>query len=138
MPDHLTKEQRSELMRHVRPKNSKIELLVFSFLKKNKIHFQRHYRRVPGTPDIARPSEKKAVFIHSDFWHGWQYPRWKHKLNSDFWRDKMEKNRARDQRKLRQLRRMGWRVLIVWEHSLKRDFDSEMKKLRQFLTSKTQ
>jgi len=120
-------------MQRVGPKNSKLELSVFSALRKRGIYFQRHYKRVPGTPDIARPSDRKAVFVHSDFWHGWQYPRWAHKLSSDFWREKMEANRARDQRKIRQLRSMGWSVIVVWEHALKRDFDGQMNRLARFL-----
>jgi len=133
MPDHLTKEQRSSLMRKVRPKNSKIERVMFQGLRKHGIYFQRHYKRIPGTPDIAKPSLKKAVFIHSDFWHGWQYPRWSHKLSSEFWREKITKNRMRDQRKIRQLRSLGWSVMVVWEHSLKCDFGSAMKKVSHFL-----
>lgn len=133
MPDHLTKEQRSALMSRVRSKNSRIERDVFAHLRKQGIHFQKHYKKVPGTPDIARPSERKAVFVHSDFWHGWQYPRWSHKLSSDFWRDKIAKNRIRDQRKIRQLRSLGWSMMVVWEHSLKTDPERAMNKLSCFL-----
>jgi len=134
MPDHLTKKQRSSLMKKVRPKNSKIEQIVFRGLRKQKIYFQKHYKRVAGTPDIAKPSLKKAVFIHSDFWHGWQYPRWSHKLSNDFWRDKISKNRERDRRKTRQLRQMGWKVMVVWEHTLKNDPEGTIKRVCKFLT----
>ena len=133
MADHLTKKQRSLLMSRVRSKNSKIELMVFAYLRKQGIHFQKHYKNTPGTPDIARPSERKAVFVHSDFSHGWQNPRWSHKLSSDFWRDKITKNRMRDQRKIRQLRSLGWSVMVVWEHSLKHDFENTMKRASHFL-----
>lgn len=133
MADHLTKKQRSSLMSRVRPKNSKIERWVFAHLRKKKIHFQKHYKKAPGTPDVARPSKKKAVFVHSDFWHGWQYPKWSHRLPSDFWREKIATNRMRDQRKMRQLRSMGWSVMVVWEHSLKRDFESALNKVCRFL-----
>jgi len=135
MPDHLTKQQRSRLMSHVRPKNSKIELLVFSALQRNKIYFQKHYKNAPGTPDMARPSEKKAVFIHSDFWHGWQLPKWQHKLSKDYWREKITENRKRDQRKIRQLRSRGWKVMVIWEHSIKKNFEFTIKKLITFLKS---
>jgi len=133
MPDHLTKEQRSSLMSKVRSKNSKIERNIFQGLRRHKISFQRHYKRVPGTPDIAKPSLKKAVFIHSDFWHGWQYPRWSHKLSSDFWRDKISNNRKRDRIKTRQLRRLGWDVLVVWEHTLKNDPEGTIQTVCDFL-----
>ena len=133
MADHLSKKQRSALMSRVGPKNSKIEIIVFSHLRKNKIHIQKHYKKVPGTPDIAKPSEKKAVFVHSDFWHGWQYPKWSKKLSSNFWRQKISANRKRDQRKLRQLRVMGWSVIVVWEHSLKKNTEITLKRVSDFL-----
>jgi len=133
MPDHLTREQRSSLMKKVRPKNSKIERIVFQGLKKQRIYFQKHYNKVPGTPDIAKPSIKKAVFIHSDFWHGWQFPRWSKKLSSDFWRDKISKNRKRDRKKTRQLRQLGWDVMVVWEHTLKINPEDTILKVCDFL-----
>lgn len=133
MVDHLSRKQRSDLMRRVRPKNSKIERTVFSHLRKRGIYFQRHYRRVPGTPDIAKSPEKKAVFIHSDFWHGWRFPAWSHKLPNAFWRIKISHNRLRDRRKTRQLRARGWRVLVVWEHSLKKDFSTTIDRIIKFL-----
>ena len=133
MPDHLTKEQRSSLMKKVRPKNSKIERIVFQGLKKQRIYFQKHYKRVPGTPDIAKPSLKKAIFIHSDFWHGWQYPRWRNTLTSEFWRNKIESNRRRDKKTVRRLRSAGWKVLTVWEHSLKKNFVGTIDRVCDFL-----
>jgi DNA mismatch endonuclease (patch repair protein) len=133
MTDKLTKMQRSYLMSQVRPVNSRIELLVFSHLRKLHIHFLKHYKKVPGTPDIARPLEKKAVFIHSDFWHGWRFPTWSHKLPSDFWRQKISMNRARDQKKLRQLRSSGWSAMVVWEHSLKREPEATLSKIAAYL-----
>jgi len=133
MSDRLSKKQRSYLMSRVKSKGSKIEYLVFSYLRKRHIHFQRHYRRAPGTPDIARPSEKKAVFIHSDFWHGWQYPRWRNTLTSEFWRDKIESNRRRDKITVRRLRSAGWKVLTVWEHSLKKDLADTIDRICDFL-----
>jgi DNA mismatch endonuclease (patch repair protein) len=133
MTDKLTKKQRSYLMSQVRPQNSLIELTVFSFLRRKGIHFQKHYKRAPGTPDIAKPSEKKAVFVHSDFWHGWRYPVWAHTLSNDFWRTKIEQNRKRDQRKIKQLRALGWEVMVIWEHSLKRREEATLERIADFL-----
>ena len=135
MPDHLTKEQRSYLMRQVRSKGSKIERMVFLEMRRSEIYFQMHYKRVPGTPDLARPSEKKAVFIHSDFWHGWRLPAWSHKLPSNFWREKLSANRARDRRKLRQLRALGWTAIVVWEHSLKKEPEVTLARIADFLSA---
>ena len=70
MVDKVTKEKRSEMMSKIRSSNTKIELAVFKRLKKRGIYFQKHYKKAPGTPDIALPRKKKAVFIDGDFWHG--------------------------------------------------------------------
>ena len=98
-----------------------LELAVFRALSAAGIRFRRHYRTVYGTPDIASPKKRIAVFIDGDFWHGYRYPAWKHKLRLKFWRDKIERNRARDRRNFAGLRRHGWKVLRIWEHDIKKD-----------------
>jgi DNA mismatch endonuclease (patch repair protein) len=118
MADKVTPEVRSKIMARIRSINTKIEVLVFRELRRAGIRFQKHYKRAPGRPDLAVPSRRVAVFIDGDFWHGYRYPHWKHKLPSSFWTEKIERNRARDQRNFAKLRRAGWRVLRVWEHEL--------------------
>jgi DNA mismatch endonuclease (patch repair protein) len=121
MPDRVSKEVRSKIMSRIRSKNTKIELLVFRALRRQNIYFQKHYKRAPGCPDLAWPARKLAVFIDGGFWHGYRYPQWRHKLPSQFWRDKIERNRARDRRNFAALRRRGWLVLRIWEHQLHED-----------------
>lgn len=133
MPDKFAPEVRSRIMSAIRSKNTGIERLVFSFLRREKIHFQRHYRRVIGCPDVAVPSRRLAIFIDGDFWHGYRYPLWRHKLPSAFWREKIERNRARDRRNFARLRRHGWRVLRVWGHELERAPDATLVRLAVFL-----
>lgn len=116
--DIFSREKRSDIMSRIKSKNSKTEKEVFSFLRKNKAYFQKHSRKIFGCPDISIPSRKIAVFIDSDFWHGWQYPKWKHKITSPFWRKKLESNRRRDKLVTRRLRKEGYRVLRVWTHQL--------------------
>lgn len=127
MTDIFTKEKRSEVMSRIRPKGTKPELKVFRYLRKEKIHFQKHYRRVKGSPDVAVPSKKLAVFIDGDFWHGYQFAKWKHKLPQVYWQDKIQANVDRDRRTFAKLRRDGWKVLRVWEHEL-----TERKKQKAF------
>lgn len=108
-------------MAAVKSKNTSLERAVFSALRKRKIHFQRHYKKAPGSPDIAFPTKKIAVFIDGDFWHGYRYPVWKRTIKSSFWRNKIEKNRKRDKRNFRKLRAKGWVVIRIWEHDVKND-----------------
>ncbi len=69
MADVFSKAKRSEIMSRIRAKDTRIEKTVFSYLRKKKIYFQKHYSKVAGNPDIALPAEKIAVFINGDFWH---------------------------------------------------------------------
>lgn len=120
-------------MAAIKSKNTGIERLVFSYLRREKLHFQRHYRRAAGSPDVAVPSRRLAVFIDGDFWHGYRYPLWRHKLPSAFWWEKIERNRARDRRNFAKLRRRGWRVLRVWEHDLVKRRDETLVRIAAFM-----
>lgn len=122
MPDHLTPAQRSRAMKRVKLKNGSLEMLVQRELRARGLRFQRHARDLPGRPDIVFCQEKVAVFVDGDFWHGWRLPAWEQKL-SPFWRDKLRANRARDQRNFRRLRSMGWKVVRIWQHQVKKDLD---------------
>ncbi len=104
-------------MSRIRGKNTALERLVYSYLRKEGVYFQKHYRRAPGSPDVALPRKKRAVIIDGDFWHGWKYGSTKDRL-SPFWQAKIERNIERDTKNRRLLRREGWKVLRVWEHEL--------------------
>lgn len=131
--DKFDKETRSRIMSAIRSENTSPEKAVFKELCKRKIYFQRHYKLILGSPDLALPSSKKAVFIDGDFWHGYRYPSWKNRLRSNFWRKKIERNRARDKEYHQKLRKMGWEVLRVWEHQIKNDFDGTIMEVVDFL-----
>ena len=119
-------------MAGIRSTNTKAEKTVFSYLRKEKVYFQKHYRRIIGTPDIALPRKKKAVFIDGDFWHG----RFVDKIpDSDFWRNKISSNMQRDKKVNVTLSEMGWRYMRVWESEIKRKSSAEkaLKSIKQFL-----
>lgn len=119
MADIFSKEKRSQIMSLIKPKGTKPETLVFRHLSKQKIHFQKHYKKAVGSPDVAVPSKKLAVFIDGDFWHGWKFSQWKEKIPEKYWQKKIESNIRRDKKTFATLRRNGWKVLRVWEHDLK-------------------
>ncbi len=120
MADVFTKKKRSEVMALIRSKNTKLEQKVFRHLQRKGVYFKKHHDKVFGRPDIVLVRKRRAVFIDSGFWHGWQYPRWKKRLSSSFWQEKIEKNRQRDRRVTATLRRNGWEVLRVWSHRLEK------------------
>jgi DNA mismatch endonuclease (patch repair protein) len=131
--DNLTKRQRRLNMSRIKSANTRFEQRIFRELKQKKVRFVTHYRCAIGNPDIVVPLKKKAILLHSDFWHGWQYPRWAATLPSEFWRNKIGKNRHRDDKVKRRLRAGGWKVLIVWEHSIKADLNQALRKILYFL-----
>lgn len=129
MADIFSKSKRSEIMSKIKGQNTKVELLVFRELRKRGIYFQRHYTRASGRPDIALPRKKIAVFIDGDFWHGYNYAKTKNRLPKVYWRAKIEANMARDIKNRRKLRRMGWKVLRVWEHETLKNPDRTIIKI---------
>lgn len=116
----MSSEKRSQVMSRIKDKNTTPERLVFSELRRRGIYFARHVKDLPGQPDVVFRRAKLAVFVDGDFWHGWRFSLWSHKL-SHHWREKIAGNRSRDQRNFRRLRRLGWRVIRIWEHQIEQD-----------------
>ena len=74
---------------------------------------------LPGSPDFYSKKNKVAVFVHGCFWHGCPAHYREPKSNTEFWRRKIAGNRKRDRKARAEYRAMGWRVVSLWEHSLK-------------------
>ena len=135
-PDRISEKRRSYVMSTVKSKGTKFETDFIALLNsKTAKSFECNVREIKGKPDIVFMISKVCVFLDSDFWHGWQYPRWKHLLKNDFWRDKIEKNRVRDKRTTALLRRRGWKVMRVWEHNIKKDAENEISKILELVES---
>ena len=121
MPDNLTREQRSYCMSRVKGKDTGLERVVCSELHKQGFRFRKHFKGLPGSPDIVFGRARVAVFVDGDFWHGYRFPTWEHRV-SEFWKTKISKNRKRDLKNHRKLRNIGWTVIRLWQHEVKRDF----------------
>ncbi len=128
MPDNLTPEQRSYCMSSIKGKDTGPETRVRSELHKRGFRFRKHLKELPGQPDVVFTKAKVAVFIDGDFWHGYRFPTWEHKVSA-FWKTKISKNRERDARNHRRLRDMGWKVIRLWQHDLERDFRESIEKV---------
>ncbi len=120
MSDKQSLASRSSQMSKIRSKNTKFEENFITLLKSRIGHaFDTHDRSIKGTPDIVFRNKKLCIFLDSDFWHGWQYPRWKHLMKNEFWKNKIDNNRRRDLKTTRFLRKAGWSVIRIWEHQIK-------------------
>ena len=107
-------------MAGIRGRDTRIELVIRKALHARGLRYRLHSKKLPGRPDMAFSSRKAAVFINGCFWHGhdctlFRLPR----TNTDFWRNKIETNIARDTRSLESLHAMGWRTAVVWECALR-------------------
>lgn len=136
MVDVFTKSKRREIMSRVRARDTAPELKVRSLIHGLGYRFRLHRRDLPGNPDIVLPRLNKIVFVHGCFWHG--HARCSRAslpaTNVAFWREKIEGNKKRDLRVRRQLRRLGWSVLIIWQCEL-REPEQVEQKLQLFLES---
>jgi DNA mismatch endonuclease, patch repair protein len=122
LADRLTTNQRSKLMSRVRQKGTDIELCVAKALRLRGYRLRMNVRSLAGSPDLVVAKTRLAIFIDGDFWHGYRYPTWKHRI-APFWQQKIEANRRRDQRNFRRLRRAGWTVIRLWQHDIERDLN---------------
>ena|ERR1700722_16059421 len=121
MADVLSKSQRSRLMRAVKGKNSKIELIVRRALWREGFRYSLHSRRYFGTPDIVLKKYKTVIFVDSCFWHGCKKHFQMPAVRVAFWRAKINTNRARDRSVNLFYRRREWTVFRFWEHDITTD-----------------
>lgn len=120
MADVHGKEARSRNMSAIRQKNTKPEVWLRSQLHQRGYRFRIHVKELPGTPDIVLPKYKAVIFVHGCFWH--RHGCYLFKLpqtRTKFWEEKLQKNIERDRKSYDLLRSVHWRVLTVWECSLK-------------------
>ena len=118
MVDTLTKSQRSRVMSKIRGKDTKPELAVRSLLHGMGYRFRLHRRDLPGSPDIVLPRYRAVVFVHGCFWHRHEGCSKAYSVKTDpegRWRKKFEQNVERDRRVRVALRKLGWKVIVVWE-----------------------
>lgn len=107
-------------MAGIRGANTKPEMLIRRGLHALGFRFRLHGRKMPGKPDLVFPRYRAVIFVHGCFWHRhdcelFKWPKTRH----EFWREKIEGNWERDSRAEVELRADGWRVLKVWECSLR-------------------
>ena len=118
----------------VKGRDTKPEKVVRSLVHRMGFRFSLYRKDLPGKPDIVLPRYEKVIFVHGCFWHGHANCR-KATIpatNTEFWTEKIAKNKIRDTKSKRQLRRLGWQVLVVWECEIART-EKLMRKLNRFL-----
>lgn len=123
-------------MRRIRSRDTLPELAVRSIIHRLGYRFRLHRADLPGKPDIVLPRLKKTVLVHGCFWHqhmncaDGRIPQ----SRVEYWKPKLEKNCERDRNNRRQLQRLGWKVLVLWECEIKHTAKT-VSKLQKYLSA---
>ncbi len=133
--DIMSPEKRSTVMSRIRGKDTGPEKAMAAFFSEHGLTWESHVKELPGRPDFVFHEDRLAVFVAGDFWHGWRFPQWRDKL-SEKWEAKIEETRRRDAKNHRRLRRMGWKVIRIWEHQIRRSPEECLARVAVFLEEK--
>jgi len=133
--DVFSKDKRTEIMKSIKSKNTKLELKLRSAIWKSGLRYRVYYVVDGVSVDIVFPSKKIAVFIDGCFWHGCKKCRNIPKTNKNFWKNKIEKTKIRDKKNDKKLRKKGWHVLHFWEHEINKDIKKVIQKITITLKS---
>lgn len=133
--DIWSKQKRSDVMSKIRSKDTKPEKILRSKLFKEGFRFRVHKKDLPGKPDIVLPKYNTIIFVHGCFWHY-------HKdcregripdTNSKFWKEKLYKNVEKDKKHQEACKKLGWKVLVIWECEIEKELSSIMKLIKTTL-----
>lgn len=129
--DTVDKQTRTKIMKSVPQKDTKPEMHLRKTLHAMGFRYRLHDKRLPGSPDLVFHKYKAVIFLHGCFWHRHKNCRYATTPGTriEFWSEKFKANVERDQRKTMELKKLGWRVKIVWECWLKGDNQKQTKRI---------
>jgi DNA mismatch endonuclease (patch repair protein) len=118
--DVFSRSRRSEIMAHVRSKNTRPEVELRHLLHAAGYRYRLHIKELPGKPDIVLHRFHTVIQVHGCFWHSHSCIRGKVPSSRQaFWLPKLAANKQRDISNRRELRRLGWNVITIWECQLR-------------------
>lgn len=118
MTDVVSKNKRSEIMSAVRSKDTKIEIAFRKALWKQGFRYSKNSAKYFGKPDLVLKKYKTVIFIDSCFWHGCKKHCRLPATRKKYWTEKIERNKQRDKEVNRHYKKIGWKVIRVWEHDI--------------------
>ena len=128
-------ESTSKVMSANKAKNTKPEITLRKALwSEGHKGYRLNWRKAPGRPDIAYPGKKIAIFVNGCYWH--RCPKCNlplPKTNTDFWKEKFDKNVKRDKKKNDELLSLDWIVLVFWECDIKSNISNSVQKIKKVL-----
>lgn len=122
MADVHDKKTRSYNMSQIKGKDTKPEILVRKFLFSKGFRYRLHDRQLPGKPDIVLPKYKTVIFVHGCFWHGHSNCKYfvVPKTRTNWWLQKINRNKFLDEKNTKALRLDSWKVLTIFECNLRK------------------
>jgi len=137
MADRLSPQARNRNMSKIKSTNTAPEMAVRSMVHRLGYRFRLHVKDLPGKPDIVLSKHRKVIFVHGCFWHGHKGCKRASRpsTNTDFWNTKIDSNIARDRRVRKELNKLGWKSLVVWQCQLKKP-DVLKRRIVRFLNEK--
>ncbi|MDE2465877.1 MAG: DNA mismatch endonuclease Vsr [Alphaproteobacteria bacterium] len=135
MVDVMSVEKRSALMSRVGAKNTAPEIAVRQRLWQSGFRYRLHDSKLPGKPDLILPKWHAVIFVHGCFWHqheGCPYFRLP-ATRTEFWVEKLRRNKQRDDEVTTSLLEKGWRVAVVWECAIRANAESAGDLLMKWL-----
>ena len=125
---------RSRIMRAVKDRDTTPEMIVRCLVYSMGYRYRLYRKDLPGKPDLTFQSRRKVIFVHGCFWHGHDCKRGARvpKTNREYWETKISSNRKRDSQHDQDLRRLGWRILVVWECQIQEQ-TALIERVRRFL-----
>jgi len=133
MTDIVSKKKRSEIMSAVRSKDTKIEIAFRKALWKQSFRYSKNSAKYFGKPDLVLKKYKTVIFIDSCFWHGCKKHCRMPATNKKYWLDKIERNKERDKVVNKFYKKSGWRIIRIWEHDLKNNFEKIVKISKNYI-----
>ena len=121
MADILSHQQRHANMASIHSKDTKPEMVVRRWLWGHGFRYRLNHPRLPGKPDVVMRKYRTCIFINGCFWHGHEGCRYYTipKTNTEFWVNKVKRNKERDLKVQHELAAMGWHSITIWECELK-------------------
>ena len=112
---------RSYNMSRIQGIDTKPEMIVRKYLHSNGLRYRLHNKKLPGKPDITLRKYQTVIFVNGCFWHGHKGCKYYvlPKTRTDWWKGKIEETIRRDKKSIRELKKMGWNPLVIWECELK-------------------
>ncbi len=123
MADKISKNQRSEIMRSVKSKDTKMEIAFRKAIWQKGFRYSKNSSKYFGKPDLVFKKYKTVIFLDSCFWHGCKQHCRIPTTRKKYWAEKIERNKNRDKEVKRFYAKNGWNIVRVWEHEIKKDLN---------------